>query len=219
MNRGRSSQVTNSCSLAAELLAVAAVAKSCKDFRNRALDALATEFEGARVAWVHQFEQRWEAAGSAGSLSNLPIELAASAADEASMLLANQWLALPISSSGEPAEVILLNPGNVLAGDEARALSQILHDALKIADDRARMNARLSQLQMLMEQAVSWQRSPSLSDLLQAMAEAAARILRGDRASIFLWDRAKNQLVGHPALGVEGDRCAFAMIKVSPAKC
>ena len=205
MNRGRVSIEKNSCNLAADLLTAASNAKSSKDFRNRALDALSASLSDARIAWVHQFEQRWEAAGSAGSLAGLPFELAASAADQMSMLLAHQWLAVPISGGGEPAEVILLNPGNAISDEEARAIAQMMHDGLKIAAEHSRTGTRLAQLQMLMEIAVSWQRSASLSDLLKSMAEAAARILQGDRASIFLWDRAKNQLVGHPALGVEGE--------------
>jgi len=97
MTRGRQSVDNCNYSLAAELLAAAGIAKSAKDFRNRAMNALGAEFADARLAWVHQFDQRWEAAGSAGSLANLPIELAANAADQMSMLLANNWLAVPVS--------------------------------------------------------------------------------------------------------------------------
>ncbi len=63
---------------------------------------------------------------------------------------------------------------------------------------------RVEQLQSLLELAVSWHRTHDLTELLNNMAKAAARILQADRASIFLWDRAAKELVGHPALGVEG---------------
>lgn len=205
MSRMRSAGQLSSFKLGSELLAAASIAKSAKDFRNRAMNALGAEFSDSRVAWVHQFDQRWEAAGSAGSLANLPIELAANAADQMSMLLANNWLAVPVSGGGELAEVILLSPGNIISDEQARVLAQMLHDGLKIAAEQTRVGTRVAQLQMLMEIAVSWQRSASLSDLLKSMAEAATRVLQGDRASIFLWDRAKSQLVGHPALGVEGE--------------
>ena len=205
MSRGRPAIEKSNFSLSAELLAAASNAKSAKDFRNRAMDALGGAFPDARIAWVHQFEQRWEAAGSVGSLVNLPIELAATAADQMAALLANHWLAVPVSGGGEPAEVILLSPGNIISDEQSRVLAQMLHDGLKIATEQTRIGTRVAQLQMLMEIAVSWQRSASLSDLLKSMAEAAARVLQGDRASIFLWDRAKSQLVGHPALGVEGE--------------
>src|SRR5262249_61829912 len=40
--------------------------------------------------------------------------------------------------------------------------------------------------------------------LLEHIAEQAARLLRCDRASIFLWDQSRRELVGRPALGVPG---------------
>ncbi len=42
------------------------------------------------------------------------------------------------------------------------------------------------------------------------MAEAATRLLRADRASIFLWDRAHHCLIGRPALGVKGGELRVA---------
>src|SRR5687768_6038244 len=43
-----------------------------------------------------------------------------------------------------------------------------------------------------------------METLLTRMAEAAARMLSADRASIFLWDKPNKTLVARPALGVEG---------------
>jgi Nif-specific regulatory protein len=40
--------------------------------------------------------------------------------------------------------------------------------------------------------------------LLEHIAEQAARLLGCERASIFLWDKTRNELVGRPALGVPG---------------
>jgi transcriptional regulator with GAF, ATPase, and Fis domain len=204
MSRLRQS-ADNTCHLAAQLLEAASTAKTVKAFRNLAMDALGTAFGEARVAWVHQSEQRWEVAGTAGSLSQLPIDLAASAVDQMSNLLANHWLAAPISGSGESAEVILIYPGNIVGDEEASAIAQMLRAGLRIASEQTRLGTRVEQLQQLMELAVSWQRSSGLSELLHHMAQTAARVLHGERASIFLWDRAKSQLVGHPAMGVEGE--------------
>jgi transcriptional regulator with GAF, ATPase, and Fis domain len=205
MPRANASAENSTCALAAELLSVASGAKSAQNFRNLALDALCATLVDARIAWVHQSNQRWEVAGSAGALSQLPIDLAATAVDQMSVLLANHWLAVPISGGGETAEVLLLNPGNVVSDSDARSLAQMLHAGLQVATERTSLGQRVEQMQLLMELAVAWQRTPGLSDLLTSMAVAAARVLRGDRASIFLWDRAKSQLVGHPALGVEGE--------------
>src|SRR5262249_47007111 len=40
--------------------------------------------------------------------------------------------------------------------------------------------------------------------LLEHIAEQASRLLRCERASIFLWDRTRKELVGRPALGIPG---------------
>lgn len=199
----RSSDI-DSCQLAAELISSARLARTEKEFRDRAIGALGNVLAVGRIAWVHQSQQHWEAAGSVASLNQLPIELAANAADQLTVLLAAPWLALPISSGGEAAEVLLISPGNLLGHDEATSLARILHAGLAIARDQTRLNTRVEQLQLLTELAVRWQRSPGLTELLQSIAEAAAKILKGERASIFLHDRHKNQLVGHPAMGVEG---------------
>jgi transcriptional regulator with GAF, ATPase, and Fis domain len=53
--------------------------------------------------------------------------------------------------------------------------------------------------------AADWHAQPDLSALLRHIAETAAELLLADRASIFLWDRASQTLVAHPALGVDGE--------------
>lgn len=61
-----------------------------------------------------------------------------------------------------------------------------------------------------MEIAAEWSAEDNLDALLEAMAEAAARLFDAERASIFLHDRARGVLVGRPALGVEGNRLEVA---------
>jgi Nif-specific regulatory protein len=46
--------------------------------------------------------------------------------------------------------------------------------------------------------------------LLEHIAEQAVRLLRCERASIFLWDQARRQLVGRPALGLPGGELRIA---------
>ena len=62
----------------------------------------------------------------------------------------------------------------------------------------------LSRLRLILQAAEQWVAKSDLESLLTSVAESAATILNADRASIFLWDKPAKQLVGHPALGVEG---------------
>jgi transcriptional regulator with GAF, ATPase, and Fis domain len=193
------------CRIASELLASIARSKSAAEFREHALVAVADLLGQARVAWVHQQGDHWEVAGSAGSLSQLPVELAATACDQMSVLSAEGWLAVPIAGRTQAAEVLLLSPANSIDGDEAELLGHLLRSGLLIALDHSVIASRVQKLETLLELAADWQKSQDLTELLNNMAIAAARVLRGDRASIFLWDKSTNQLVGHPAMGVEGD--------------
>ncbi len=195
----------SSCRIANELLAAIARSKSAVEFREQALSAVGGQLGQARVAWVHQQGSHWEVAGSAGSLSQLPVELAATACDQMSVLSAAGWLAVPITGRTLPAEVLLLSPASVIDADEAEAMAQMLRSGLLISMDHSELKTRVEQLQTLLELASNWQQSHDLTELLNNMAQAASRVLNGDRASIFLWDKPANQLVGHPALGVEGE--------------
>ncbi|MEQ1829999.1 MAG: GAF domain-containing protein, partial [Pirellula sp.] len=59
-------------------------------------------------------------------------------------------------------------------------------------------------LNQILNVAADWHSHQDLDRLLQDIAQAATRLLRCDRASIFLWDKPSRELVGHPALGIEG---------------
>ncbi|XZE18244.1 sigma-54 interaction domain-containing protein [Pirellulaceae bacterium SH449] len=65
---------------------------------------------------------------------------------------------------------------------------------------RSRDVIRLNQI---LNVSADWHAHQDLDRLLQDIAQAATRLLKCDRASIFLWDRATKELVGHPALGIE----------------
>lgn len=194
----------SSCSMANELLAAIVRSQTIAEFRELALGVISDHFETARVAWVHQQDAHWEAAGSAGSLANLPVDLAATACDDMQVTTGDGWLATPITGRTLPAEVLLLSPQKLMGVEEAEALAQMLRHGLVISAEHSGLNARVEQLQSLLDLAANWQRSQDLSVLLENMAQAAARVLRGDRASIFLWDRTASELVGHPAMGVDG---------------
>ncbi len=192
-------------SIASELLAAIARSQTTDQFRDNALTAVSDQLSGARVAWVHQSGEHWEVVGSASSLAQLPVELAASACDQMQVLSAEQWLAVPITGRTRPAEVLLLSPANVLDAEHAESIAGMLRSGLVIAEEHAGLAVQVQQLQTLLDLAADWQRSQDLTELLNSMAQAAARVLHGDRASIFLWDKSSSQLVGHPALGVEGE--------------
>jgi len=134
------------------------------------------------------------------------MDLAASAADEMQVIRGEGWLAAPVTGPSLPAEVLLVSPHHSLALAQAESIAQLLRVGMTIAAQNIALNTRVKQLETLLDLANQWQHNQDLSDLLNSIAHAAARVLHGDRSSIFLWDKARRELVGYPALGVEGKR-------------
>jgi Nif-specific regulatory protein len=120
----------------------------------------------------------------------------------------SRWACLPIPSTRLPTLSLILsrNSGSAQAWTSA-ALSEIASavaegvDAWHLLMTQRRDVKRLTEI---LEIAADWHAHRDLDRLLADIAQAATRLLDADRASIFLWDKAAKQLVGHPALGVEG---------------
>ena len=77
---------------------------------------------------------------------------------------------------------------------------------LGLALERARLwdeaGQKRERLEALVEIGRQMTQQRETVPLLEQIAEKAAKLLRCERASIFLWDRARKELVGRPALGL-----------------
>src|SRR5690606_1745741 len=83
------------------------------------------------------------------------------------------------------------------------ALAGLLSAGLTTVRQRQQAALRLERLEAILEIAAAWSQTLQLKPLLEQMAAASTRLLKAERASIFLWDRSRSELVGRPALGVE----------------
>lgn len=115
------------------------------------------------------------------------------------------WHYLPVPSATHPDLVLCCHgipPG--LTVDSMLEPIQLLGQAI---DTWYRQNEKIREvvrLNQILDVAAKWHLHQDLDQLLEEMAQAATRLLRCDRASIFLWDKGARELVGHPALGMEG---------------
>ena len=82
------------------------------------------------------------------------------------------------------------------------AIANRLSDALAIVEQRVAAVSRVERLQTILNITNQWHQTNEMETLLVRMAEAATRLLDADRASMFLWDRPNNTVVGRPALGI-----------------
>src|SRR5690606_7045133 len=104
-----------------------------------------------------------------------------------------------------PGQVLVLG-GRKLEGDDlplAWALGRILSRSLQLFEARAKQQERIERLRQTLHLAQRFAREIETLPLLEMIADEATRLLKCDRASIFLWDREHRQLVACPALGVE----------------
>ncbi len=143
----------------------------------------------------------------------MPLELIAEALDQEQARFQNSWGVVPLIARSEHPEVLgLYGIENKLWQNKANILHPALEGvagALAIAqtqiEERQRYKLREDRLRTMLELAKEWSQAQEVEPLLRHMAEASTRLLRADRASIFLWDKPNQQLVARPALGVPGN--------------
>lgn len=75
-----------------------------------------------------------------------------------------------------------------------------------LALHRSRQDDRrgLWQSTRMLQSAAAWQQLDDDKQLLESIANCCCEVLQCDRATIFLWDKARHRLVGRPAIGIEG---------------
>ncbi len=148
----------------------------------------------------------------------LPSDLLADALDRDAPTAAADWLVAPLVPR-VPAEGLLVahladaksfaktaknGAAHAPALESLDALAAALAAGLSSARSRHRQRRRIDRLETILTLAAQWGQTLEMQPLLNRMAEEATRLLGADRASIFLWDRQNQTLVGRPALGVPG---------------
>ena len=117
------------------------------------------------------------------------------------------WQYYHIPSQSHVDLVLCLSPNSLTGGTTFRdhvvnGIEELAYsiDLWQRLQQKTRDVIRLNQI---LNVAADWHSHQDLDRLLQDIAQAATRLLKCDRASIFLWDRSTRELVGHPALGIE----------------
>jgi Nif-specific regulatory protein len=183
--------------------------------RSRSVEQLLQE----PLSWVLQHENisgivlmvaskgAWKRTLQVGKVSTEPPDwnVASESLDSRKEMRTSLWHYFPIASTSLKDLVLCCQPnqGASIARHFAEHVSLIAMaiDTWHRQQQRSRDVIRLNQI---LNVAANWHSHQDLDRLLQDIAQAATRLLRCDRASIFLWDKPARELVGHPALGMEG---------------
>jgi Nif-specific regulatory protein len=157
--------------------------------------ALGTDWAGV----FHGEKGVWRARIASSSLRKPSEDLLADAIAEEEPLARGEWQAAPLGSQS----------GDVLAiyrpQAEPKTLETLLEwlaAGLAAARARQREDRRGQRLAALLEIVGQARPKQDTDSLLHDLAETATRLLRAERATIFLWDKPRKQLIGKPALGV-----------------
>jgi len=159
------------------------------------------------AAVVQGEKGQWRTAEATDPNRRLPTALLEAALDEGEPGVQGQWYAAPINPQAMPGELLIAFREKAAWADRGGKLDLLrrwLGQALELARSRERDQRQIARLRALLEIAASWRETSEMNDLLARLAEASTKLLRAERASIFLWDRTTRTLVGRPALGVAG---------------
>lgn len=155
---------------------------------------------------IHQAGRGWTTSHWEGNRGALPEGLIGDVLDTGAGREEEAWIAAPIDLGAGDAYLLLLGGWGQSARPsvaEIEATGRLLGIALGIARRQQHTASRCERLAAMSRIAAQWSQKDHSTELLEAVAAAATRLLEAERASIFLWDRRRHKLVGRPALGVE----------------
>ena len=131
---------------------------------------------------------------SAGTLPSLPVDLLADACDRGEVMTRDRTAVLP------------LRPDRLIAIDsdvDRRTLLAAAQPIIRLAIDKVDATARVTAASELLRRSAAWHGHDQTS-LLQQLAECVCDLLDCDRATVFVHHPDRRELVGAPALGVDG---------------
>ncbi|MEM7453289.1 MAG: sigma-54-dependent Fis family transcriptional regulator [Planctomycetota bacterium] len=175
------------------------------EFLNAATSLINQSTGATATAIVHGVKGTWRVmAASSGDAPQLPRELLADVLDRESTAREGSWVACPLQRPARDGMLLLQNNSSAeidsVLDSIAAALDLVLTTQV-VSGGHAR---RAKRLEAILEATAHWNQSREIDQLLIDIAEAATRLLNAERATIFLPDPSSGEMVGRPALGVEG---------------
>ena len=198
---------------------------SREEFRDSIVPLLVDAIAGQRGdsasccgGTVRQVKSQWQTDLWLGDDQKLPVEQISDAIDRSAVSIGKdtagiRWcvapLSLEISEDDFPLSIASASALVVRLEDQhadekqIQAIADLTAAALGRIARRDHRRRRIEQLTAVLHAAAEWQRLDDDEKLLLAIADTATKMLRCQRASIFLWDKRRKKLIGRPALGIE----------------
>lgn len=158
--------------------------------------------------WYRQQFRQWKKVGGVGLGGTSPLTALLDHRDGPHLHGPGYWeLFFPAISAQETPQFLVALWSQTPTDSQLNAckfLSQAVFDALQLFKSRERLKQRGDLLAVLFQEASAWHLHQDTPRMLEGFARILSSAMQADRASLFLWDRPAKQLLGYPALGVEG---------------
>ncbi|MCH2610213.1 MAG: sigma-54-dependent Fis family transcriptional regulator [Pirellulales bacterium] len=168
-------------------------------FATDAIQILSRVANVEQVAFLIAEVGDWIYCGGDLSMESIDTDLLHAAIDSQGNQSNGRQFVYSGTQQGESIPVVVFSatesiPDNV--GEEAIAAFQIWWE-------RQCSEKRIQQLEAVVDIAARWLSYQDTGQLFQEIAEASTRLVGAERASLFLRDEARGELVARPALGIE----------------
>ncbi|MEM9409577.1 MAG: sigma-54-dependent Fis family transcriptional regulator [Planctomycetota bacterium] len=177
-----------------------------REFLERAVELIeeTTSLSEATVL-LRGVKGTWRTLAASGTGEHtLPYELLAEALDQDQLVQHQNWVAIPLDFPNDSGRVLVQHYSTPSEPTDFASLTAALSIADSVTRHRLTPARRSERLSAILDLTARWNQSRETDQLLEEIAEAATRLLSAERASIFLPDSGGQQLIGKPALGVEG---------------
>jgi Nif-specific regulatory protein len=188
-------------------IAAAVEAKTLPEFYTAATDLLQDDTGIAEALIVEGIKGQWRISGQSPPPRPMPVELLADALDRQGTATDGDWRATPLSTDAANRFLLLIRlkrEATAIPSSQLEGVARNLALLGQIVGQRASAQRRVRRLQSMLEMSNRWNQSRETESLLEEMARTSTQLLDAQRATIFLWDKSRRQLIGKPALGVEG---------------
>jgi DNA-binding NtrC family response regulator len=179
-----------------------------RDVVEVALDEGLRYTQAISLRWYQQYFREWKSVGGVGLGGATPLTFLL---EQPSYHDANSgacWKLFHPPRSEATTPQFLVGVWNCEPTPEqsqaAVPIAAAIELGLNLFRARERLGQRAQLLSLLFAEASAWHLHQDTPLMLERFARGLASSLKADRASLFLWDRPAKQLVGYPALGVEG---------------
>ncbi len=204
--------------LVQRLLEIALVRQTTDEVAATLLEEIAAALEADSAAvWemAPAWKQLWQHAkrGTRGP-TDIPKQLLGEVLDREASVCQGTLLAACLSFTARPNRALVVQrprtPFEAIDLEYAVAAGHYLGIALERARGWDQAQAKGQRLQAVLDISRRLGAERETVALLEHIAEQAAGLLHCERASIFVWDKARKELVGRPALGMPGGELRIA---------